>query len=98
MEMRRAPGRARTVGVFALIALLGLPVALAGHHHASLDPARDCSSCIVAHLSPAEGTSPVTLQTVLVSRPLGAPSSPVAVPSVDRPAHPGRAPPALLAV
>jgi hypothetical protein len=97
METRRAPGRARTLGVFALIALLGLPVALAGHHHTTLDPARDCSTCVVAHLLPAEGTAPITLQTLLVSRPLCAPASPAAVASIDRPAHPGRAPPALLA-
>jgi hypothetical protein len=85
--------RARLLSVLALVALLGVPLALAGHHHAGTDVARDCSVCVVAHCSPAEVASPATLPAVLVSRPLPRIPAPRALPALDRPAHPGRAPP-----
>ena len=96
MRMRRGAGHTRILGVLALIALLGLPLGLGGHHHATADLARDCSACVVAHFSPVEVASPAILPTVLVSQPLLAAAAPIAVTPVDRPAHPGRAPPVVL--
>jgi hypothetical protein len=93
MGPRRKPGRARTLGVLALLAFIGLPLAFGGHHHASLDPARDCATCIVVHHSPAEGATPVVLPLPLVSRPATVPAEALAVLSIERPAPSGRGPP-----
>jgi hypothetical protein len=93
MGPRRKPGRARTLGVLALLAFIGVPLALGEHHHASLDPARDCATCVVVHHSPAEGATPVVLPAPLLSRPLAVPTEALAVLSVERPAPSSRGPP-----
>jgi hypothetical protein len=98
MGTRRNLGRARLIGVLALLALIGLPLVSGEHHHASLDPARDCATCVVLHHSPAEGTAPVALPAPLVSRPLAVPSGRRAGASVERPAPSGRGPPASVAI
>src|SRR5262245_37242782 len=41
MGTRPKPGRARMLGVLALLALFTAPLAFGEHHHASLDPVRD---------------------------------------------------------
>lgn len=85
--------KARLLSVLALVALLGVPLALAGHHHGTVGLARDCSVCVVAHCSPAEIAVPATHPALLVSLPLPRTPAPDAIPALDRPAHPGRAPP-----
>ena len=97
--MTRARSRAgsrRILGAAALIALLAFPLGLGGHHHATSGTARDCSTCVVAHFSPLEVATPAILPTVVVSQPLLVGATALAATSVDRPAHPGRAPPAVL--
>ena len=96
MRTRTEAGHPRIVGALALIALLALPLGLGGHHHPTADTARDCSACVVAHFSPLEAASPAILPTVLVSQPLLVVAAPIAVTLVDRPTHPGRAPPTAL--
>src|SRR5262245_42954899 len=96
MGPRSRAGRRRMLGAAALIALLALPLGLGGHHHATSDTARDCSTCVVAHLSPLEVATPAILPTVVVSQPLLVAATWLGVAAVDRPAHPGRAPPAVL--
>jgi hypothetical protein len=96
MRTRRRVDRTRVLGVLALIALLGLPLTLGGHHHATSDLARDCSACVVAHFSPVEAASPAAFPTPLVSQPLPLPAAVATITSFDRPAHSGRAPPTLL--
>ncbi len=93
MGLRPKPGRARLLGVLALLAFIGLPLAFGEHHHASLDPARDCATCIVVHYSPAVGATPIAVPVPLASRPLAAPAEALAVASIARPAPRGRAPP-----
>jgi hypothetical protein len=95
IRARSRAGSGRILGAAALIALLALPLGLGGHHHATSDAARDCSTCIVAHFSPLEVATPAILPTVVVSQPLLAAATSLAVTAVDRPAHPGRAPPAV---
>jgi hypothetical protein len=85
----------RTFGVLLLLALLTPPLALGGHHHGTRDVARDCSTCIVAHCSPAEAACAVILPTVVGSQSALPPALPVATLSLDLPAHQGRAPPAV---
>jgi hypothetical protein len=97
MGTRLKPGRARLIGVLALLALIGLPLALGGHHHASLDPGRDCATCVVVHHSPAQGAAPVALPVPLVSRPLAAPAGLPSLASIWRPAPSSRGPPAPFA-
>jgi hypothetical protein len=84
------------MGVLALVALLGLPLVLGGHHHAGLDQARDCSTCVVAHCGPIESTAPLILPAVLASATLVLLAAPATFAVVDLPAHPGRAPPSPL--
>lgn len=98
MGPRPKPGRTRLLGVLALLALIGLPLVLGEHHHASPDPARDCATCIVAHHSPVEAAAPALLPVPLVSRPLAEPAGLPCLGSTWRPAPSGRAPPASLAV
>ena len=93
---RSRAGSRRILGAAALIALLAFPLGLGGHHHATSDTARDCSTCVVAHFSPLEVATPAILPTVVVSQPLLVAATTLAVPTVHRPAHPGRAPPAVL--
>jgi hypothetical protein len=97
--MRTRPGLrgTRTLGVLVLLALLAPPLALGGHHHGKPDPARDCSTCVVAHCSPAEAVSAIALPGPAVSHPAPPSATPAAVTSFDPPAHPGRAPPIPLA-
>jgi hypothetical protein len=93
---RSRAGSRRILGAAALIALLALPLGLGGHHHATSDTTRDCSTCVVAHFSPLEVATPAILPTVVVSQSLLVAATSLAVTTVDRPAHPGRAPPAVL--
>jgi hypothetical protein len=95
MPTRKGSGNTRIQGALALIALLALPLGLGGHHHATPDAVRDCSTCVVAHFSPVEVASPTILPTVLVLQPLLPTAAPLAATSVDRPTHPGRAPPTV---
>ena len=95
IRARSRAGSRRILGAAALIALLALPLGLGSHHHATSDAARDCSTCIVAHFSPLEVATPAILPTVVVSRPLLVAATSLAVTAVDRPAHPGRAPPTV---
>jgi len=96
MRTRRSHGSTRLIGVLALIALLGLPLVLGGHHHASLDPARDCSTCVAAHCTAIESSPPPVLSALLAAETLPLPAAPSAVSVFDLPTHPGRAPPSPL--
>lgn len=96
IRTRSRAGRRRILGAAALIALLAFPLGLGGHHHATSDTARDCSTCVVAHFSPLEVATPAILPAIVVSQPLLVAATSLAVTAVDRPAHPGRAPPAVL--
>lgn len=93
MGTPRQSGCARLVGVLALLACLVAPLALAGHHHATLDPARDCGTCVVVHHVPAVGAAPVAFPLPVESRPLTVPALSPAGLAIERSAHPGRAPP-----
>jgi len=95
MRARSRPDRVRAFGVLLLLALLIPPLALGGHHHGTPDAARDCSTCVVAHCSPAEVTGAVVLPIVVGSQPALPPASPVAIVPLDLPAHQGRAPPVV---
>jgi hypothetical protein len=96
MLARSGAHNRRILGAVALIALLALPLGLGGHHHATPGAVRDCSACVVAHFSPLEAASPAILPTVLVSQLLLHAAARLPVSAVDRPAHPGRAPPVVL--
>jgi len=96
MRSRVARGGARFFGVLALLALLAVPLAVGGHHHGTTETSRDCSICVVAHHSPADGVAAIALPASLVSRSAPPPVAPAALPCFDPPAHPGRAPPAVL--
>src|SRR5262245_18992495 len=95
MHTRRSHGRIRLLGVLWLITLLGLPLVLGGHHHASLDPARDCSTCVAAHCTAIESSPPAVLSAALASETLPLPAAPSAISVFYLPTHPGRAPPSL---
>src|SRR5262245_332008 len=92
MGTGRRYGCARLIGVLALLASFVAPLALE-HHHASLDPARDCATCVVVHHTPAATAMPVALPMRLVSRPLAMPALAPALLTIERPAHSGRPPP-----
>ena len=93
MGTRRQSGSARLVGVLALLACLVAPLVFGEHHHASLDPARDCATCVLVHHSPAVVATPVMLRVPLASRRIDAPALPLVRLTIERPAHSGRAPP-----
>src|SRR5262245_45307528 len=93
MHTRSGHCSTRLLGVLWLITLLGLPLVLGRHHHASLDPARDCSTCVAAHCTAIESSPPPVLSAVLASETLPLPAAPSAVSVFDLPTHPGRAPP-----
>ena len=93
MGTRRRSGCARLVGVLALLASFLAPLTFGEHHHASLDPVRDCATCVVVHHSQAEAGAPVVHPVRLVSRPLAAPALPPTLLATERPAHAGRGPP-----
>jgi len=95
MRRRVARGSARFLGVLGLLALLAVPLAVGGHHHATSETARDCSICVVVHLSPADTVAPIALPVSLVSRPAPPAAAPLGITRFDPPAHPGRAPPAV---
>jgi hypothetical protein len=79
-------------GAVSLSALLLVGLALRGHQHAD-HAMRPCATCVVAQHSPAvNAPAPATISPLILHL-LALASPPAAPPAIDRPTHPGRAPP-----
>ncbi|HEV7730523.1 MAG TPA: hypothetical protein VGR62_00110 [Candidatus Binatia bacterium] len=85
---------ARVASVVALVAIIGLPLVLAGHHHHGLvDGSPDCSVCLATHHAPGVVAAVARLATVVTVLPAPVIPAPAAPASVDRLPQRGRAPP-----
>jgi hypothetical protein len=83
----------RIAGIGALLALLLVPIALAGHAHQDDSLSRSCATCVVVHHAPALVTvAPSVLGFVTRQAAPPNPALPI-VGDVVRASHAGRSPP-----